>query len=243
MKKWILILILLISCGCTKKMEYEINDYVTTYYEERKVFEESEHDINVFEYQIPQFKMNSEEVKQVNQEIIDIFYDDLNEEEMIDIKYQNVKYYSSIHDDLLSLKIEAQNNHFLAIGNTYQVYTYDLKEGCLIKQKEVLNKIKMDEDGFKQKAKQAIGSLLWSQWDQDDDNFKYQAFCDLFNQAYDLSMDDENIAQAKLYLNDRNELCMIVDIYAMANAGIYQYDLNLDNFELIEGWDQRASVN
>ena len=98
-------------------------------------------------------------------------------------------------------------------------------------------------DEYYGKAKDAIGSEFFNKYGQFREEFSgYEDTANDYNEALDNSLSKENIDSALPYLNENGELCIIASIYSISqmDIAVHESDLNLENFELAEGYDEKA---
>lgn len=124
----------------------------------------------------------------------------------------------AVNHDILSLRVKIDNTCGF---DDYYAYNVDVKTGKRLSNEELIESCGMNAAAYYQLAGAVMDSCFRDQYGDSmspDDSF--------FLEQLNLTIAQENIKNAKPYLNGRGELCIIARIYSLAGAEWYWHDLN-----------------
>lgn len=193
---------------------------------------------------IPKINLDSKEIDELNDQIWqDLYVNGV--ENRKDISSANngdyISYRWYVNDDIISLIITDGTDH--EIWYDYIVYNISIKDKDVIDNETVITSAGFTMDEYYDKAKDAIGSEFFNKYGQFREEFSgYEDTANDYNEALDNSLSRENINASCPYFNEKGELCILASIYSISqmDAALHKSDLNLENFQLIEGYDERA---
>lgn len=193
---------------------------------------------------IPKINLDSKEIDELNDQIWQYLYVNgvENRDEISSVNsgdYISYRWYAN--GDIISLIITDGTNH--EIWYSYIVYNISIKDKDIIDNKTVITSAGFTMDEYYGKAKDAIGSEFFNKYGQFREEISgYEDTANDYNEALDNSLSKENIDSALPYLNENGELCIIASIYSISqmDIAVHESDLNLENFELAEGYDEKA---
>lgn len=193
---------------------------------------------------IPKINLDSKEIDELNDEIWQDLYvngvegrDDISSTNSGD--YISYKWY--VNDDIISIIITDGTEH--EIWYSYIVYNISIENKNIVDNETVITGAGLTMDEYYDKAKDAIGSEFFNKYGQFMEEMSgYEDTANDYNEALSNSISKENIDSAFPYLNENGELCIIAPIYSISQMDItsHETDLNLENFELVEGYDEKA---
>lgn len=165
-------------------------------------------------------------------------YQDLHSESSWNVASYEWKTYRN----LFSIVIRRDANDGLAEWTDFYVYNVSLKTGELLSNSEVLNTVGWTEQVYRNTTKQALASECWRPYTSNEEVFGDVAFVNLFNENLRKTISDQNISDAKPFLNSNNELCVVAKVYVDAGTGEYWSTFNLVDFDLIPNCFEEATV-
>ncbi len=228
----------------------ELDNLVTDAYSteisyEADVYENDEmiHKTVTAEYKIPKINLSGSEVDDINNEIYDLCYgvveECINEKEEYDMPRTCVDLYYewTVYDDILSLLIVGNWHPDSTGGYGYQVYNIDTKNGTSVSN-EVLYQAKgYSGDEYYEQLHKCVGSTYYKdRYIPEATNQEY--YVNAYNMYRDITLEKDNLDTAKLYFNEDNQLCGVIDFYNIAGSEKSDALINLESFELVDNYEE-----
>ncbi len=172
---------------------------------------------------IPYVNLNSEDAKKINNQI-EKYVDNEAKNEWNDLSY---KYY--INKNIVSILLVNR------IGDTdnrkYKVYNIDINTGKKVTNKEILNIKKMNMNDVSSNLKETIENSYGENISFAKENNIKNDNPEIDSTIYEAnknSCENLKIDSIKIFLNERQELCIVHTIYNIAGAMISENIYNLD---------------
>lgn len=187
-----------------------------------------------YKYEIPQINLESKEIEKINKEILQKYediIDEINEEQIIDFGCEGLSYEYYENDGILSLVMVNPTES----GGYFECETYNIEisTGEEIDNKELLEKIDIDEAKFGNKILKSISTTNLYNADEstseDLKTFIKEQESKTTNKYKNISAD-----KVELYLNEKKNLCAYLDVYALAGGETMTILLDLEANEVIE---------
>ena len=186
-------------------------------------------------YRIPQINLAGDTAQQINAEVYNTLYPDIQTSvsEIGEYGYpftsSGITYDWAVNEGVLSLVIANDCNPEASGGTEYFVYNVSVSTGETLMNDQVYSM-----EGYTQKEyDERIGQVLGSAFFSDKDSYlTNNGYDDFFVEQFQRTISEDNIRAASLYINDAGELCIVARIYSLAAADYYWHDLNVDRSEL-----------
>lgn len=187
-----------------------------------------------YKYEVPQINLESEEVEKINKEILKQYedkVDEINTKQEIDFGCEGLSYEYYENDGILSLVMKNPTE----AGGYFSCKTYniDISERKEINNVELLKRIDIAETDLNDKILKAIdNSKIYKDYpavDAEFENFVKEQKDKTTNKYKNISAD-----KAILYVNDKNNLCAYLGVYALAGGETMTIILDLETSEMIE---------
>ena len=131
--------------------------------------------------------------------------------------YDSIDYEAYVNDDIVSIKITAENaGHNLS----YSVYNYNKTTGKRLDNEKLLSYLQRDSESTYSDLKQALEDDYTSK-------FKYENFPDDYYYQMELTVGDEAVRQSQLFLNKEAELYAVCTERASVGSGEFQVLISL----------------
>lgn len=163
-------------------------------------------------------EVNLSVAKSVNKQIYDVYYEEIQED-----------YFAYEYPDIYQIAYNVgQKEHILSItvGTTYywdytsyRVYNLSTVTGKLLSDEEVYGTYGLTEEQARERLISALNKCCARMFDGVEEE-EYKAF---LKELRDMTLSDENISNAKPYIDSSGKLCFVVEIYVPAGAGVYPY--------------------
>lgn len=195
----------------------------------------------VVSYTIPQINLKGDEIKQINDEIYNNLYDDIQyslktiDELGVPTGIRDAGYNWYVTDDVLSLIVYHGPIFTSEGGERYWVYNISISEKRLLSDEEVYTEAGFTGKEYYKRAKEALGSCYWEGVDRND-NFIKQHKAD-FNTFLQKTISDENVEASYPYINGDGQLCLLGIKYSFLYMSDQWVDLNLIEFDLYADYD------
>lgn len=192
---------------------------------------------------IPKINLKSDEIEQLNDYILQTYSDScklelerLKQNGYIDLRY--IRYDWFAYGDLLTLYIDEKHEEY----SSKEMYSISISEKRKLTTEETLAIIGISESEFREKVREAIGSICL------DANMPLidEVGIDWVEELYNTTISDDTVDRAIPFLNENGQLCILGTIYSGAGgSGYYSQIINLDTFTLSEwyGTDFAALKN
>lgn len=187
-----------------------------------------------YTYEIPQIDIDSKDVEKINKDILkkyeDIF-NEINKKQEIDFECESLSYEYYENDGVLSLvMVNPTESGGCFICETYNI---DISKQKEINNKELLEKIEIDEKDLNDKILKAIeGAKLYSSDESTSEDLKTfikEQESKTTDKYKKISVDD-----VEIYLNEENNLCAYLEVYAIAGGETMTIILDLEENEIVE---------
>lgn len=202
-----------------------VDDFVYTYQE--KI--ETNGDIKL-QYKIPNLNIESEYAKTINNEILEKYKDT----EKLSQKGTDINYSAYINNNILSLVIY-EGSTYSEADVRYVVYNIDAKTGKKVTNTEILKSKNITFDKFKENVisthKILVPEDKWST--VGNTNMTYADVIKEFN--------ERTIDNYVIYLNSKNEICVINLMQTIPSAHYSIMNLNTNEYTGIENNTQSAN--
>lgn len=181
-----------------------------------------------YKYEVPQINIKSEDVEKINKSILDKCEESLkksNEEQIIDFDYEGLEYQYYENGDIVSLVMIIQQEGW----HYYDIYNINTKTGKQISNEEIaeIKKIKITDNIIKtinelELYKQDYGANISLNYIEKQKQKTIEKYT------------NEEIKNVDMFINDKNNLCAKLQVYAIAGADIQQVLIDLEENVLIE---------
>ena len=216
----------------------DISELVSDAYSYTYTYEGNEPEYHVgevgYEYHIPQINIDSEEVNAINKEIWEQLYDEGMSTVLecislgTSVYITSISYDCAVNDDILSLYTKICYHD----GSNYHlVYNISVSTGSVVSTQDLLSYAGFTEEAYLEAAKQSIGSYFLSYYAYDP--AEKAEFIKYHRVFLEKTLQDDSIKQARPFMNDKGELCLITKMYSSAGAEYYERLCNLESFELL----------
>lgn len=211
-----------------QKTEMEDNGmvvaWVTDAYSDYKVITSTMPETKVC-YHIPHINLSRGKADAINQEIYDELYALLDEqvyqqlEEMPDAEpsLNRMLYAWGRAQDVISINVLTSPYYHYP---EYRIYNVSMSTGQALSDEELLSIMSMTDETFRETVKQVLTDHMndWrSELPSESEYITEEMITNVVNQT----IADENVAEARPYLNANGELCFVVRVYSIAGAGSY----------------------
>lgn len=208
------------------------NELVYTYL--TVTVEEKRENGYIYIYEIPQINIKSEDIEEINKEILqkhEDIIDDIEDNDNINMDCESLAYKYYENDGILSLvTINGTEDGGYFNCETYNIDNSTKKE---IDNKVLLGKINVDDTKLGNKILKAVEAVqLYSDNVSTDVNFK-----DFIKEQEEKTTNKyKNISvdKVELYLNEKKNLCAYLEVYAIAGGETTTILLDLEENEIIE---------
>ena len=188
---------------------------------------------------VPYINIDSPDVKRINDEIEDYYKPRIDGDPMEFGYPHNVKYYSYINDNILSLVIEVITDNGI---NEYKVYNLDIYDGTVVTNTDILKLKKLTESEFLTKLKELYQNKFislygskeeWAEksmapW-QDKNNINYSQIYEEYELQLKNTIDPRNYSiDTPIYLNENGKISIVANIFSMAGANTYRHIIDTD---------------
>ena len=221
----------------TTTEEKETIDYdnlVTDAYKEK---------IGESEYAIPKINLNSKEMEKLNAQIWDEIYENYvkNAEDEYNLGHdtmdEKITYDWNVQDDILSVCVE----YSLLNYPYWNYYTYNafISESKQCTDEELAAFYGMTLDEYYELARKAMYSFFCDYYSEGkSQNVNSDYFIAMANEQLSKTIADENVKEAKPFINTEGQLCIACRIYSLAGADSYEHIINLEEFEENENYPE-----
>lgn len=188
-------------------------------------------------YSIPKFTLDSQEVEEINNEIMDTLSQAIEDsnQEFTDAfsgpRFRSISYSWSVQNDIISLVIEVPTLAYEWVD--YYVYNVSISEKKPVSRDSVVSAAGLSIEEYNQLVKQAFGSEFWdragpvlAEGTLPRDRYVY------FQELLQDTISDDNIAQAMPFFNENGQLCAAGSYRVDAGGGTVNTIVNLDTFTL-----------
>lgn len=197
------------------------------------------------EWSVPQIMLDDPEISELNKEIWKTLYEGEIQNALdssadgTSVGFGN-SYQWAVNGDILSLWIESHPVPWA--WTEYYVYNVSVSKGERLRDREVYSAAGLSRNRYRERVKQAAGSKFWEFFDYNDRTNINGDEINLFNSQLQNTISEENIQQAKPFLNGEGHLCVAVPVYSMAGADFYWQEIDLDDFTLVPDYDQGLEI-
>lgn len=173
-------------------------------------------------YRIPALKFDTPDALEINGDIQKRYSDAFSEAKEAagnnkTPAYDSIDYEAYVNDDIVSIKITAENaGHNLS----YSVYNYNKTTGKRLDNEKLLSYLQRDSESTYSDLKQALEDDYTSK-------FKYENFPDDYYYQMELTVGDEAVRQSQLFLNKEAELYAVCTERASVGSGEFQVLISL----------------
>lgn len=196
------------------------------------------------EWTVPKIMLPNAEISSINDEIWENLYEKLFQAATADAAAgspvgDGVSYQWAVNGDILSLWVEA--NPMPWAWTEYYVYNISITKGERLEDQEVYSAAGLSSSEYYERVRQAAGSSFWNfggDYSNADLLEMFGNMLDYFNAQLENTIAEENVRQAKPFLDTDGHLCVVVPVYSMAGADYYWQEIDLDDFELVPDYDK-----
>ncbi len=181
---------------------------------------------------IPQIHLEYAGITQLNQEI----YNDLHSkaeaaiEEIQNIgspmSYSEISYHWAVNSEILSLVTVTYCPEMNNGWYEFTVYNLDVQTGDSVSDDAVITAAGLTKDEYYEKVKQVLESHFQSMW-----SMMSVGSNDLYTNALERTLSNENMDKAVPYINENAQLCIIATVPSLAGADHYFADFNIIDTE------------
>lgn len=208
----------------TKEWVYDANYDLKTDKESYYVYDNTKL-ISKSDLIVPYINIDSDEAKEINQEIYKIYedlIDKFNKNLKEEIWFTIVNYKTYIKNDILSVVITTESAGTSVPIFDYYTYNFDLKNGKLLSYKDVYKLLEFDEKSINNKANNAIENALSKEY-TDGTNFEIYKNQSINN--YKTSVNENTI---KYFIDENQKLNIVVKLEMETQQGGSNYILIVD---------------
>lgn len=203
--------------------------------------------------QIPKIALQSEQIRQVNQEIFELYdrilQDSLENNESLGGYATSICYEWTVNGDILSLLVDGEQQSNEGFSDYFvKVYHISISNGTLIDNEEILATAGFSKEEFQQKAKEILGSQVWGNYTLDHKMFYIQREVDTLNGRLERTLSDMNMAIVQPYLGENGQLCMIGAVCDFIEEPSDEFIwgkpvcYNLKTTPVVSHYDQKATL-
>lgn len=192
------------------------------------------------EWSVPQIMLDAPEITELNQEIWKTLYEG-EIQNALDSSMDGTSvglgnsYQWAVNGDILSLWIESHPVPWA--WTEYYVYNVSISKGERLRDRDVYSAAGLSGNRYRERVRQAAGSKFWEFFDYNDRTNINGNDINFFNLQLQNTISEENVQQAKPFLNGEGHLCVAVPVYSMAGADFYWQEIDLDDFTLVPDYD------
>lgn len=187
-----------------------------------------------YSYRIPQINLDIPNVQKLNEEIYHELYDGgvqkscecLERGALPGGLLLNADYDWSANDDILSIQTEYQ--YWQGGAYVYHIYNISISTGNAISGSSVVEMHGWSEDQYNSAVEQALAECFKQ---HNKNAAELPALKDEYKRLLRETLSAENLANVEPYLNQKNELCILGRVRALAGADGYNYLLNLEKYK------------
>lgn len=167
--------------------------------------------------------------KSVNKKIYDTYYEVIQED-----------YFAYEYPDVCQIAYEiGQKEHILSITvgtsyywdyTSYRVYNISTVTGKLLSDQEVYGVYGLTEE----QGRERIVGALRKRCDRMSDGVEQEEYKAVLKELRDMTLSDENVSNAKPFIDSAGKLCFVAEVYVPAGAGVYPYMIDQSgNYQFI----------
>lgn len=167
-----------------------------------------------YEFNIPQININSNDVKQINKEILDKYETilaNVYENQYIDFSAEALDYEYYINDDILSLVLNVYTEGGPIFGS--EVYNINIVSGEKVTNAGLIECINITETELKNKLNSAIENLEMYTNKEIEEEFKEEQL----NKTLELYK-EEVLDEIKMYINKKGNITVSIEVFATAGG-------------------------
>ena len=185
----------------------------------------------VANFRIPQINLTSDAIKQINEDIYNSFYPDIQnaiheiEEYGVPLTSVGMSYQWAVNEDILSLIVSNDTHPNMSGGTEYFVYNLSISMEKILSKDEICSAVNISQTEYYTRVKQLLSSEFFHNKEHYIDQNGYD---DFFYAQLEKTTAEENILESMPYINEKGQLCVIVKIYSLAGADFYWCDLNAE---------------
>ena len=226
----------------TDAYAYDSDQTISMYNIEKKQSE----DIPVA-FHIPQINLGSADAEAANREIYDELSPDVQEaitdlDNLYELSCGSIAYRTAVNGDVLSLLIVSSMYPGCSTSYSYRVYNFSLSQGTLLTAEEVAAAAGYTAEDYALRARQAMGSYVREQLQDGVAQGYGELFVQELNQYMERTLSDENVQKTQPYLDEKGDLRLVATLYWPVAGGAFTLPLNLTDFQLVEGYDQKLEM-
>ena len=203
---------------------------VTDAYSESASFSDGSRS-QTFEIKIPKVNLQSAEIAELNRSIYDELYpraaNAINKIRNNRWDFYSVNYQFARNGDILSLWDHSSYYSFPA--EEWNIKNISISQKRAISKQELLEAYGISESEYQEKAKQGMVSLFL---DRNQSVSTHSSYATLFTQQLRKTADSVNIDDARPYLDENGDLCIIARVYTLAEQDFFPERINLETFIL-----------
>ena len=176
---------------------------------------------------IPTINLNGAEIEKINSEILSKYDSEIDDR----IEYVNISagkdaelYYEwYVNGDILSVVIKIGGVYMHSYS--YDVYNISISNKSLLDDNAILDFLNLSKPLYLEKIKHAVTEYFKENIDPCDDSVN-----PYWKDSFDRTVSEDNLNNAKLYLNNSGDLCVIACIFQTAGAAYNYYNINVDEY-------------
>ena len=149
-------------------------------------------------------------------------------------------YFAYEYPDICQIAYEiGQKEHILSITvgtsycwdyTSYRVYNISTVTGKLLSDQEVYGVYGLTEE---QGRERLVGALR-KRCDRMSDGVEQEEYKAVLKELRDMTLSDENVSNAKPFIDSAGKLCFVAEVYVPAGAGVYPYMIDQSgNYQFI----------
>lgn len=183
-----------------------------------------------YEFNIPQININSNDVKQINKEILDKYETilaNVYENQYIDFSAEALDYEYYINDDVLSLVLNVYTEGGPIFGS--EIYNVDIGTGEKVTNAGLIECMNITETEFENKLNNAIENLEMYTNKEIEEEFKEEQL----NKTLELYK-EEVLDEIKMYINKKGNITVSIEVFATAGGEKANCLLDLETGEWLD---------
>lgn len=183
-----------------------------------------------YEFNIPQININSNDVKQINKEILDKYETilaNVYENQYIDFSAEALDYEYYINDDILSLVLNVYTEGGPIFGS--EIYNVDIGTGEKVTNAGLIECMNITKTEFENKLNNAIENLEMYTNKEIEEKFKEEQL----NKTLELYK-EEVFDEIKMYINKKGNITVSIEVFATAGGEKANCLLDLETGEWLD---------
>ncbi|MBQ4562088.1 MAG: hypothetical protein IJA55_07185 [Clostridia bacterium] len=234
-----------------EKDEIDIDHFISDSYSESKSYTIKTLDgevENTAVYRIPMIVANTEYAKKLNAEIYENLIEKIDksiteiETNGFPVSCKSVSYNWSVQNDIVSLIIEIESDVSLGYPTEYLVYNISTTAEVPAENNDLIINAGLTDDEYTDKVKKILGSEFWGELEPEDTRFQDSGYVNAFNEALNKTISVSNIEEARPYINEQNELCIIAKIYSYAGPEYIWVNINTVKYNILPHCLEQAEL-